>query len=81
MYHFEGKRSVISWEMIVHYPRYKLRGQIRLKDTTSFRWARICFLLSAFCFLSVCLHYRFVSFIILFLVFEPKFEQQSPCGL
>ena len=33
-YHFGGTRSVLSWEMIVHYPRYKLRGQIRLKDTT-----------------------------------------------
>ena len=33
-YHFEGTRSVLSWETIVHYPRYKLRGQIRLKDTT-----------------------------------------------
>ena len=34
-YHFGGTRSVLSWETIVHYPRYKLRGQIRLKDTTS----------------------------------------------
>ena len=33
-YHFERTRSVLSWETIVHYPRYKLRGQIRLKDTT-----------------------------------------------
>ena len=33
-YHFGGTRSVLSWEMIVHYPRYKLRGSIRLKDTT-----------------------------------------------
>ena len=33
-YHFEGMISVLSWETIVHYPRYKLRGQIRLKDTT-----------------------------------------------
>ena len=33
-YHFGGTRSVLSWEMIVQYPRYKLRGQIRLKDTT-----------------------------------------------
>ena len=33
-YHFEGTRSVLSWETIVHYPRYKLRGQIRLKNTT-----------------------------------------------
>ena len=33
-YHFEGTKSVLSWETIVHYPRYKLRDQIRLKDTT-----------------------------------------------
>ena len=33
-YHFGGTRSVLSWETIVHYSRYKLRGQIRLKDTT-----------------------------------------------
>ena len=33
-YHFGGTRSILSWETIVHYPRYKLRGQIRLKDTT-----------------------------------------------
>ena len=35
-YHFGGTRSVLSWETIVHYPRYKLRGQILLKDTTLF---------------------------------------------
>ena len=33
-YHFGGTRSVLSWKTIVHYPQYKLRGQIRLKDTT-----------------------------------------------
>ena len=33
-YHFGGTRSVLSWETIVHYPRCKLRGQIRFKDTT-----------------------------------------------
>ena len=33
-YHFGGTRSILSWETIVHYPRYKLRGQIRFKDTT-----------------------------------------------
>ena len=33
-YHFGGTRSVLSWETIVQYPRYKLRGQICLKDTT-----------------------------------------------
>ena len=33
-YRFGGTRSVISWEMIVHYPRYHLRDQILFKDTT-----------------------------------------------
>ena len=33
-YHFGGTRSILSWETIVHCPQYKLRGQIRLKDTT-----------------------------------------------
>ena len=33
-YHFGGTRSILYWEAVVHYPRYKLRGQIRLKDTT-----------------------------------------------
>ena len=32
-YHFGGTRSILSWETIVHCPQYKLRGQIRLKDT------------------------------------------------
>ena len=45
LYHFGGTRSVLSWETIVHHPRYKLRGQIRFKDMTLFRWARICFLI------------------------------------
>ena len=40
----------------------QLRGQIRLKDTTSFRWARICFLLSKCLFaLQVCFLHNFVS--------------------
>ena len=40
----------------------QLRGQIRLKDTTSFRWTRICLLLSKCLFsLQVCfLHYLFM---------------------
>ena len=63
-YRFGGTRSVLSWETIVHYPRYKLRGQIRLKDTTFFVGLR-----STFCFLIVCLYYRFVSFIFFVSVF------------
>ena len=54
-YHFGGTRSVISWETIVHYPRYKLRGQIRLKDTT--------LSLGSDMLSNYCLHCRFVSFI------------------
>ena len=46
MYRFGGTRSVLSWEMIVLYPRYKLRGQIRIKDTTFFIGLE-----SSFCFL------------------------------
>ena len=60
-YHFEGTRSVISYETIVHYPRYKLRDQIRLKDTT--------LSLGSDLLSNYCLYCRFVSFIILFLVF------------
>ena len=47
-YHFGGTRSVLSWETIVHYPRYKLRGQIRLKDMTLFRCARVNILICLF---------------------------------
>ena len=62
-YHFGGTKFVLSWETIVHYPRYKLRGQIRLKDTT--------LSLGSDPLSNYCLYYRFVSFIlILFLVFE-----------
>ena len=53
-YHIEGTRSVLSWETIVHYPRYKLRGQIRLKDTTLSLGSDLLF--------NHCLYYRFVSF-------------------
>ena len=53
-YHFLGTRSVLSWETIVHYPRYKLRGQIRLKDTT--------LSLGSDLLSNHCLYYRFVSF-------------------
>ena len=47
-YHIGGTRFVLSWETIVHYPRYKLRGQIRLKDTTLFHWARVNILICLF---------------------------------
>ena len=53
-YHFGGMRSALSWETIVHYPRYKLRGQIRLKDTTLLLGSDLLF--------NHCLYYRFVSF-------------------
>ena len=53
-YHFRGTRSVLSWETIVHYPRYKLRGQIRLKDIT--------LSLGSDLLSNHCLYYRFVSF-------------------
>ena len=55
-YHFGGTRSILSWETIVHYPRYKLRGQIRLKDTTLFRWARVNILICLFLYC----YFRFV---------------------
>ena len=54
-YHFGGTRSVLSWETIVHHPRYKLRGQIRLKDTI--------LLLGSDLHSNYCLHCRFVSLI------------------
>ena len=50
-YHFGGTRSVLSWETIVHYPRYKLRGQIRLKDTTLSLGSDLFF---NYCLLQVC---------------------------
>ena len=54
LYHFGETRSVLSWETIVHYPRYKLRGQIRLKDRTLSLGSDLLF--------NHCLYYRFVSF-------------------
>ena len=54
-YHFGGTRSVLSWKTIIHHPRYKLRGQIRLKDTT--------LSLGLDLLSNYCLHCRFVSFI------------------
>ena len=60
-YHFGGTRSVLSWETIVHYPRYKLRGQIRLKDTT--------LSLGSDLLSNYCLYCRFVSFKFIFIVF------------
>ena len=53
-YHFGETRFVLFWETIVHYPRYKLRGQIRLKDTT--------LSLGSDLLSNYCLYYRFVSF-------------------
>ena len=68
-YHFGGTRSVLSWETIVHYPRYKLRGQIRLKDTT--------LLLGSDLLSNYCLYCKFVSFIFFgFCFFEPT---RIPC--
>ena len=55
LYHFGGTRSILSWETVVHYPRYKLRGQIRLKDTT--------LSLGSDLLSNYCLYCRFVSFI------------------
>ena len=55
LYHFRGTRSILSWETIIHYLRYKLRDQIRLKDTMLSLGSE---LLSNYC-----LHCRFVSFI------------------
>ena len=59
---FGGTRSVISWETIVYYPRYKLRGQIRLKDTT--------LSLGSDLLSNYCLYCRFVFFIFFVSVFE-----------
>ena len=53
-YLFGGTRFVLSWETIVYYPRYKLRGQIRLKDTT--------LSLGSDLLSNYCLYCRFVSF-------------------
>ena len=68
-YHFGGKRSVLSWETIVHHPRYKLRGQIRLKDTT--------LLLGSDMHSNYCLHCRFVSLIFSVSDFKRTLELQS----
>ena len=54
-YHFGGTRFILSCETIVHYSRYKSRGQIRLKDTT--------LLLGSDLISNYCLYCRFVSFI------------------
>ena len=68
-YHFGGTRYVLSWETIVHYSRYKLRGQIRLKDTT--------LSLGSDLFSNYCLYYRFISFIFFgFCFFE---RTRIPC--
>ena len=67
-YHFGGMRSVISWETIVHHPRYKLRGQIHLKDTT--------LLLGSDLHSNYCLHCRFVSLIFSVSDFKRTLELQ-----
>ena len=59
-YHFGGTRFVLSWETIVHYPWYKLRDQIRLKDTT--------LSLGSDLLSNYCLYCRFVSFKFIFIV-------------
>ena len=59
-YHFEETRSVLSWETIVHYPQYKLRGQIRLKDTTLSLGSDLLSNYYLYC--------RFVSFKFIFIV-------------
>ena len=61
-YHFGGTRSVLSWETIVHYPRYKLRGQIRLKDTTLSMGSD---LLSNYCLYCRFLSFKYFMFLIL----------------
>ena len=68
-YHFGGMRSIRSWETIVHHPRYKLRGQIRLKDTT--------LLLGSDLLSNYCLHCRFVSLIFAVSGFKRTLELQS----
>ena len=75
-YHFGGTRSVLSWETIVHYPRYKLRGQIRLKDTT--------LSLGSDLLPNHCLYYRFVSFkyfLFLFLNEHGNYNLKTNFGL
>ena len=70
-YHFGGTRSVLSWETIVHYPWYKLRGQIRLKDTT--------LSLGSDLLSNYCLYYRFVSLIFFVSVFEQTLKNYTNC--
>ena len=60
-YHFGRTRSVLFWETIVHYPWYKLRGQIRLKDTT--------LSLGSDLLSNYCLYCRFDSFIFFWFLF------------
>ena len=68
-YHFGGMRSVLSWETIVHYPRYKLRGQICLKDTT--------LSLGSDLLSNYCLYCMFVSFKFIFIVSGFLNEQKN----
>ena len=61
-YHFGGTRSVLSWETIVHYPRYKFRGQIRLKDTTLSLGSE---LLSNYCLYCRFVFFKYFMFLVL----------------
>ena len=74
-YYFGGTRSVLSWETIVHYHRYILKGQIRFKDTTFFVGLGY-----AFYFLIICLHCRFVSFIFFCLCFLNEHGDYRVCS-
>ena len=71
-YHFGGTRFVLSWETIVHYPRYKLRGQIRLKDTI--------LSLGSDLLSNYCLYCRFVSFIFFLFLFLNEHEKLQVRG-
>ena len=86
-YHFGGTRSVLSWETIVHCPRHKLRGQIRLKDTTLSLGSdllpnhlfalQVCFLyVFCFCFLNELGDYNLKTNFL----FSVLFESVRFCG-
>ena len=71
LYHFGETRSVLSWETIVHYPQYKLRGQIRLKDTT--------LSLGSDLLSNYCLYCWFVSFIFFWFLFFERTRELQDC--
>ena len=70
-YHFGGTRFVLSWETIVHYHRYKLRGQIRLKDTT--------LSLGSDLLSNYCLYCRFGSFVFFWFLFFKRTRMHCFC--